>query len=392
MATLNSVIVPAKVLKGGRHKVRISVAHNGETRYIVTDIIIDSAKEFKNGQVIKRPDASIKNTKIRALLQKYQTAIDELGYIEGLTCPELIYHIQTLEADKHRTITSVFNEYIKVRRLKHSTIYEYQSWLKFFIQYCGSDISLERITQTTILNYEKHMIQTLKIAPDTIRARIIFLKAMLNYAHNCNYITFKINPFHNYKLPNKRIRESWLDISEIKRIRDLTTTKSNINICRDIFMLSYYLGGINIVDLYKINFNECKKTICYTRTKTENHNKINKYIEFDIPEEAIIIINRYKNEDGFLRVSNKDTTSLLQYFLSYNTKIIQKKLNIKYMNYYSARKSFSQHAFDLGISTSIIDYILGHSLGSRNSSLYHYISVTPKMATDAIRKVLDNLK
>lgn len=52
MATLNSVIVPAKVLKDGHHKVRISVAHNGETRYIVTDIIIDLTKEFKNGKDI----------------------------------------------------------------------------------------------------------------------------------------------------------------------------------------------------------------------------------------------------------------------------------------------------------------------------------------------------
>ena len=68
MATLNALIVPAKVLKGGRHKVRISVAHNGETRYIVTDIIIDSSKEFKNGQVVKRPDAASMNTKLRGLI------------------------------------------------------------------------------------------------------------------------------------------------------------------------------------------------------------------------------------------------------------------------------------------------------------------------------------
>ena len=64
MATLNAVIVPAKALKGGKHKVRISVAHNGETRYIVTNIIIDSDKEWRNGQVVKRPDAAMKNTRI----------------------------------------------------------------------------------------------------------------------------------------------------------------------------------------------------------------------------------------------------------------------------------------------------------------------------------------
>lgn len=40
MANFSLVIVPAKVLTGGKHKVRVMVSHNGQTRYIPTDIII----------------------------------------------------------------------------------------------------------------------------------------------------------------------------------------------------------------------------------------------------------------------------------------------------------------------------------------------------------------
>lgn len=65
MASLRAVILPAKALKNGRHKIRVSVAHNGETRYLVTNIIIDSAREFKNGAIVKRPDAAILNTRLR---------------------------------------------------------------------------------------------------------------------------------------------------------------------------------------------------------------------------------------------------------------------------------------------------------------------------------------
>ncbi|MBO5268172.1 MAG: recombinase, partial [Muribaculaceae bacterium] len=61
MALLNAVVLQSKEVKGGRNKVRISVAHNGETRYIVTDIILNSSKEFKKGAVVKRPDATILN-------------------------------------------------------------------------------------------------------------------------------------------------------------------------------------------------------------------------------------------------------------------------------------------------------------------------------------------
>ena len=100
MATIRTVIVPTKALKGGRHKVRVSVAHNGETRYIPTSIIIDNAREFKNGIVVNRGDAAFLNTKLRKMVQHYQDAIDELGYIDGLTCPELVYSI-TYRSEEH---------------------------------------------------------------------------------------------------------------------------------------------------------------------------------------------------------------------------------------------------------------------------------------------------
>ena len=71
---------------------------------------------------------------------------------------------------------------------------------------------------------------------------------------------------------------------------------------------------------------------------------------------------------------------------------IAEKTNIKKIIYYSARKSFAQHACELGVSNGVIDYILGHKLGGGGSTLYYYISVTPAQATAAIRLVLDNLK
>ena len=107
MATLNAVIIKSKEGKNGRNKVRISVAHNGETRYIVTDTTLDSSNEFRNGAVVKRPDAAMINTKIRGLLQRYQTAIDELEYIGGLSCAELVFQLKNAENNKRRTLKSI---------------------------------------------------------------------------------------------------------------------------------------------------------------------------------------------------------------------------------------------------------------------------------------------
>ena len=94
MATLRTVIVPTKALKDGRHKVRISIAHNGQTRYIPTNVIIDSAREFKHGIVVGRGDASFLNTKLRKLVQKIQNAIDELEYADSITLGRSILNRQ----------------------------------------------------------------------------------------------------------------------------------------------------------------------------------------------------------------------------------------------------------------------------------------------------------
>ena len=64
MAILKLTIFKAKVLKDGRHKIRVAVCHKQETCYIITRFIIDNLSQFKNGQVVKRPDAAMINTKL----------------------------------------------------------------------------------------------------------------------------------------------------------------------------------------------------------------------------------------------------------------------------------------------------------------------------------------
>ncbi len=160
-------------------------------------------------------------------------------------------------------------------------------------------------------------------------------------------------------------------------------------------MLSYYLGGINVTDMLDIDFNVCKKTISYRRKKTIDLPKINKYVEFTIPEEAIEIINNHKGRDGKLSFPDYtagDTMKLAKLMFDHDLKKIAAKIGLDNLIYYSARKSFSQHAFMMGINTSIIDYILGHNVKKGGSTLFNYLYVTPEMATEAIRKVLDNLK
>lgn len=392
MATLNSVIVPGKALKGGRHKVRISVAHNGEFRYILTDIILNSAKEFKNGQIVKRPDAAILNTKLRGIMQKCQRAIDELEYVEGLTCPELVYQIKHAERYRHRTLMSIYTEYIDYARLKPGTLNFYSSSINCIVECVGDKLLIENINHSTILSLDKFMREDKKLKPSTIRNRLVFLMVLLNYAKRCGYVQYRVDPFFGYELPKAEVRQSWLSVDQVRAIRDYEPPTKGQALAKDLFMLSYYLGGINMTDLQDIDFNENTTRIRYVRKKTEHRPKLNKYVEFDIPEEALEIIERRKGSDGRIVLSENQRKEHCHSLFDLHLRKISESLEIPNLIYYSARKSFSQHAFQLGVRESAIDYILGHRVDKDSTSLYNYISVTPELATQAVKKVLENLR
>jgi hypothetical protein len=112
MATLTLVIVPAKKLSDGTHKIRIRVAHNSETRFITTDIVVRE-NEFKNGKIVHRPDKDFLNTKLQQLYNLYFKRYMELDYPDSLTCTQLVKMITNpLNGEKHRKFEDVVDEYL----------------------------------------------------------------------------------------------------------------------------------------------------------------------------------------------------------------------------------------------------------------------------------------
>lgn len=392
MATLSSVIVPAKVLKGGRHKVRIALAHNGETRYILTDIIIDSAKEFKHGQIVRRADAALLNVKLRGLMQRCQAAIDELEYTSGLTCAELVYQLKHAGDTKHRTLQSLFEERMQVIKMKPKTQLIHRNAWKAIAKYVKPEMLAESVRASVVSHLETCLRNKSHHSEATICMYLNVFKAVVNYGIRAGYVHYQAHPFALHKMPDRIVRKAWLTAGQIKAIRDVPLTGPGQQRARDLFMLSFYLGGMNMADLVKYDFKAGGNVLKYIRTKTERQYKANKYVEFDIPDEAWPLIDRLTGEDGLLKGSATQRESLFsENFRLYLPRIAEKAGVPKFI-FYSARKTFSQIAFDLGVSTAVIDYILGHKLNGYGTSLFSYIAVTPQMATDAVRKVLDSLK
>lgn len=387
MATLSLTVVPGKALKDGNHKVRIAVAHRSQTRYIVTDVVLNSTKEWKNGKIVKRDDASYLNMKLLTRLDEVQRIIDETPYIEGLSCAELVETITQTRARKTHTLASAFAEMLEVSTAKDTTKERYRAQFKSITSVIPETTLVSHVTPLMVQRFMK--VRGAVMKPITLQTQVTLLSQVLNFCQRNGYTDFRVKPTDGYYKRIIAVRQNWLTPDQVRYIRDHEDSHTAWNKFRDLFMLSYYLGGINIIDMARIDFNECAKTLKYIRTKTERKAKVNPCVEFDIPAEALPLINKYKGEDGRLNISNSDDIDHC-HKIGETARRYRDEHGMPSLTFYSARKSFAQHAFMLGESESVIDYVLGHSLGGgHNKMLFAYIKVTPAMATACVRKVCD---
>ena len=107
-----------------------------------------------------------------------------------------------------------------------------------------------------------------------------------------DYIHYKVHPFAACILPSSRIRNLDLTVDELKSLRDVSLKEQNLLIVRDLFMLTYYLGGINLKDLLDYHFEENNLILSYIRHKTYRTKHGENEIVFSIQPEAQQIISK----------------------------------------------------------------------------------------------------
>ena len=386
MATLKLVVVPAKILKNGKHKIRVAVSHKEDTRYIVQNFTIDSLNQFKEGQVVNHPEASIMNKKLRLKLNQYQDALDAIDP-DVYTASQLRDFIDKNTKIQTLTISQAANEHIK-RQKKESTRESYERTIGYFVEQMG-DLPLEMITPSIVEDFMLKL-EEKGLNTTTQGIHIRQLKSFILPQINMGNVIYKVNPFYNVSMPESQERELDITVEEFKLIRDSTFKEKPLRVARDLFCLSYYLGGINLIDLMDINFKNTD-VIDYVREKSSNMKRGEKRISLTIPPEAQPIIKRWIGRNGKLDFGYNYTYDNFRKYVTSQIKRLAKKLAInKRVVYYSARKSLVQHGFELGISLEILEYSIGQSM-KRNRPIFNYVRIMRSHADAAMRTILDNL-
>lgn len=391
MATLSLTLFKAKVLKDGSHKIRIAVRHKHETCYIITRFIVEE-NQFKNGQVVKRPDAAFINTKLRLMMNEYQERLDRISNQNLYTCRQLKdILMNSAVAKESSTFQDVCRKYIS--ELEEEGRKSYASLLernnRYFTEFTKGDILLSDITPVLIEGYSRFLKVKKGVGDTTLGMMMSRTRTIINRGIKRQLVKYGVHPFLNYSISASKVREVDLSIETFNKIRLAHPDERKLRVAHDLFCLSFYLGGINLIDLLQVNF-KGTDTLEYVRVKTRNTVVGTRTISFSIPELAKVIIDRWMNRNtGKLDFGYKFSYPNFSRYLTRSLAALAKELGItEKVVYYSARKSFAQYASEIGIPDGIIDYCLGHSDKSKGVIRY-YTKVRQKQADMAISRVID---
>jgi integrase len=217
-------------------------------------------------------------------------------------------------------------------------------------------------------------------------------------------------PFKKIKIEHEPTAHRNLTVQTIRQIRDMQPASRLMTIAIDIFMLQFYLLGINIKDLFYLKpQNIIDGRLQFNRSKTGRKYNIK------LEPEALEIIKKYKGKNYLLRFADycahersgeqkahtrktvlqyKDSGTFLK-MMNKQLKEVQKILGInavRPLTSYFSRHSFATIMREIGISNDDISLCLGHRQPEQNLKISGiYINEDYKRADIATRKLIDCL-
>lgn len=298
------------------------------------------------------------------------------------------------EADKG--LLHYIGEYVKTK-VRPGTKEVFQRTAKR-VEAFDAQATFDTIDRAWLERFEAHeLLRGRKINGIGIDLRNI--RTVFNWAID-NDMTAKY-PFRKFIIKAERQRHLYLSAEEMREVRDISL-EPFMEKYRDLFMLGFYLIGINLSDLLELPV-DCVRhgRIQYRRNKT------GRLYDIKVEPEALVIINKYKGTRHLLSVLDDGTkeSSFRRTLGDYLKRIgrvkmvknsrgalIKKEVTPLHpdMVWYTARRSWATIAASLDIPKETIGKALGHSeWDSTTTDLY--ISFDYRKVDEANRMVIDCL-
>ncbi len=355
----------------------------------------DSARE----RVVKTAAATIDNIRldtIRADVGKLLLDIDQSD--KTLSMPEVREMVEVALGRKQARPTSFyayFEDYT-TKIVSPKTRESFVTALKKARDFDPADKPFADITVGWLRDFELHCKRD-GLMTNSISVYLRNIRTVYNRAIDDRLAELNDYPFRRFKIKQEKTRKRALTVERLRELRDYPCEDFQREY-RDIFMLIFYLGGINMIDLFGLKQIEGgyldyvrSKTGVPTKTKVapEALDIINRYRG---TEHLLAVADRYKNHEDYTRRINRALASIGPWVMVPNTAEVPKR-NKKQIasvfpdvTVYWARHTWATLAAELDIPDPIIGMVLAHV---DNTMEGVYIKRNQKKADEAVRKVID---
>jgi integrase len=438
MVNLKAMVHPQQEKEGGIFNIKVRVTKKGNRSFFSTKYFVSKNQLTKDLSKFKDPKVIKSNAD---LILDYHQRLGKLGtQIDNMSAKEIVIYLSSSAndpaakkkeinflgegfafADKqteryrdsfYTTLRSfrdfIHDDVFDVQQLTSGVLYKYEEYLRG----PRSGIRMDNFGRMKLKYFKGVSDSTLHHYLTDIRTIFNALRKKYNGEHEDDRL-IRHYPFSKYELvdvpqtPKRNLKPIL-----IKLIRDYkdriymgTHGTNRVTLAKDIFMLSFYLAGMNTVDLYHIKSYKDGR-LNYNRSKTKSRRRDNAYMSIKVQPEAKVILEKYLDLEGphvfifhkmyadaqsFNKNVNIGLKGLLKH-LRFDESENDKKLisdELDFSHYYS-RHSWATIARNIcKISKADVSEALNHSSTYDVTDIY--IEKDWQPIDEANRKVLDAL-
>lgn len=377
-----SLDIDTRSLKNGEAQIRLRITHRGTNAYYGTGICIEP-QYFMNGSLYdpihrKARLAVEKREQVASIVKKFDEWLAEVDRdeLQSISAKEIRDRVCGINNKKVRVRTRAgrkpndsadfviwFREYGDSRRTeKTRKSYEY-AW-NVIREYCDfrrihtiyfSDIEYSRLTDIA------HWLRDTGRGESTRHMIESYFRAAYKDAQRCKLVSRDNDPYFDYSI--EAVPQRDIDFLNAKQIRSLAsvdlTDAAGLERARDIAMMSFYLCGANLLDIYLLDNDSVQDNeIVFIRHKVNARNQRAQHI--NIEPELAVLMNKYKGKKKPLRFSESSANyETFQRKINQLLKCVSKRLGFK-VTMARVRRSWASIAGKLEIPDRVIDKSMGH--------------------------------
>ena len=403
--TFSYVLFTKNKRKDGSIPVKVRMIHNRKARYFPTPIFVTRDQLDKKGSKIK--DCRMMDS-VEDLLKEYRLAASIVQQAQFIDADEMASLVKA-NMKREKVFRLDFFDYAesKIKEMKPKTAEIYRTSMNALRRFVGGKpLDISEINHGFVLQFKRFLEteppvtvgkQTFKAKSAGSRAVSLYLsnvRAIFNRAidefNDDDYAPIRRLPFKKSTIPPQPITEHRaLGREQMRTVIEFAPQNELQALAKDVFLLSFYLVGMNTADLYALQKSDLRDGILtYNRAKTASRRHDKAMMQIRIEPEALQLLNRYTSKDGdaLLMFSKRYATAH-----AFNGAVNEHlKAILPFLTTYYARHTWATLARnECGIDFDTVHFALNHAKTGEDRVTEIYLRRDFSKVWEANRKVID---